>query len=84
MKRLAFLFFFLVLTGLVAEPLFAQTSDSDRARAILQKIDALWRSTSSVARLKMVVKTEHYTRTLVLDRWTKGKEKSLVRIVSPL
>ena len=84
MKRLAFLFFFLVLTGLVAGPLFAQTAGSDRARAILRKIDDLWRSTSSVARLKMVVKTEHYTRTLVLDSWTRGKEKSLVRIVSPL
>jgi len=32
----------------------------------------------------MVVKTEHYTRTMTMENWTKGKEMSLVRILSPL
>jgi hypothetical protein len=56
----------------------------ERARQILARIDDLWRSTSSTATLKMEVKTEHYTRTMILESWTKGREKSLVRIDSPL
>jgi len=55
-----------------------------RAKEILAIIDDLWRSTASTAKMQMVVKTEHYTRTMVMDSWTKGKEKSLVRIISPL
>lgn len=55
-----------------------------RPREILERIDDLWRSESSRATLKMIVETEHYTRTMIMDSWTKGKEKSLVRIVSPL
>jgi len=47
-------------------------------------IDDLWRSTASTAKLQMVVQTEHYTRTMIMESWTKGKEKSLVRIISPL
>jgi hypothetical protein len=34
--------------------------------------------------MRMIVKTGHYTRTMIMDSWTKGKDKSLVRIVSPL
>jgi len=83
MKMIGLLLFF-VLTLMVSGPVPAQTADVERARAILRKIDDLWRSTSSTARLKMVVNTRHYTRTLVLDSWSKGNDKSLVRIVAPL
>jgi outer membrane lipoprotein-sorting protein len=58
--------------------------DKDRAQEILEVIDDLWRSTSSTAKMQMKVKTKHYTRTMVMDSWTKGKDKSLVRIISPL
>lgn len=54
------------------------------AREILERIDDLWRSSSSHARMKMIVETEHYTRTMEMECWTKGKEKSLVQIISPL
>ncbi len=62
----------------------ALPGDRERARDILETIDDLWRSTSSAARLRMVVTTAQYTRTLVMEGWTKGKEKSLIRIISPL
>ncbi|HHO46932.1 MAG TPA: outer membrane lipoprotein-sorting protein [Desulfobacteraceae bacterium] len=58
--------------------------DRERAREILETIDDLWRSTSSAARLRMVVTTAQYTRTLIMEGWTKGKEKSLIKIISPL
>ncbi|MHB8809518.1 MAG: outer membrane lipoprotein-sorting protein [Desulfobulbaceae bacterium] len=75
-----FLLLFLVSESCPA----ANDTGSERAREILARIDDLWRSTSSTATLQMVVKTEHYTRTMVMESWTKGREKSLVRIVSPL
>ncbi len=55
-----------------------------RAREILEEIDDLYRSASSKGRLRMQVSTAHYTRTLVMESWSKGKEKSLVRILAPL
>lgn len=61
-----------------------QEPEQERAGAILEIIDDLWRSSSSTARLQMIVKTENYTRTMIMESWTQGKEKSLVRIVSPL
>ena len=62
----------------------AGEQDGNRAEEILRQVDDLWRSTSSEARLEMMVKTKNYTRTMVMDSWTKGREKSLVRITSPL
>jgi len=56
----------------------------ERADAILRKIDDLWRSSSSKAMFEMVVRTKNYTRTMSMDNWTKGKDKSLVMITSPL
>ena len=58
--------------------------DTTRARRILDEVDDLWRSTSSSAVITMQVKTEHYTRTVKMESWSKGKEKSLVRIIFPL
>lgn len=52
-------------------------------KEILDYIDDLFRGDSSEARLTMRVKTEHWERTLELEAWSKGKEKSLIRILSP-
>ncbi len=64
--------------GQSAEP------DPNRATEILRAIDDLWRGESSHGLFTMQVKAEHYTRTMRLEGWSKGKEKTLVRIVSPL
>lgn len=60
------------------------SANSDRANKILRYIDDLWRGESSSAVISMRVKTAHYTRSMKMDAWSKGKDKSLVRIVSPL
>lgn len=62
----------------------AKSIQLSRARQILQEVDDLWRSTSSQGTISMRVKTMHYTRNLRMESWSKGKEKSLVRILSPL
>lgn len=80
MKRLTF--FTLLITLLL--PLAAMADDNVRAKQILHRIDDLWRGTSSHAVLSMQVKTAHYTRNMRMEAWSKGKEQSLVRILSPL
>ena len=65
--------------------LASESHDIDaRARKILEEVDDLWRSSSSSATITMQVQTKHYTRTVTMESWSKGKEKSLVRILTPL
>ncbi|MCW8983535.1 MAG: outer membrane lipoprotein-sorting protein [Gammaproteobacteria bacterium] len=56
----------------------------ERAREILRSIDDLWRGDSSYAIFSMHVKTEHYQRSMQMEAWSKGKDKSLVKILKPL
>jgi hypothetical protein len=53
------------------------------ARQILDRVDDLFRGSSSVGRASMQIATEHWTRSLTLAFWTKGKERSLIRILEP-
>ncbi|MBL4607446.1 MAG: outer membrane lipoprotein-sorting protein [Pseudomonadales bacterium] len=56
---------------------------TQRASAILRQIDDLWRGNSSHSQFSMKIKTAHYTRTLALEGWSLGTQKTLVRILSP-
>ena len=51
---------------------------------ILNKVDDLYRGTSSHGMMTMEVVTAHWKRTLSLEFWSKGKDKSLIRILAPL
>ena len=52
-------------------------------KAILRQVDDLYRGQSSVARTTMHIQTEHWQRTLEMQVYSKGTERSLVRIVRP-
>lgn len=52
-------------------------------KAILDRIDDLYRGDSSHGRLTMKVVTAHWSRTLELEVWSKGKDDSLIRITAP-
>tara|TARA_B100000315_G_scaffold190005_1_gene179961 strand:- start:10352 stop:11092 length:741 start_codon:yes stop_codon:yes gene_type:complete len=65
----------------IAKP--AETS-SDRVLRILEELDDLYRSSSAHGFMSMQVKTAHYTRTMRLESWASGKDKSLIRIIAPL
>jgi hypothetical protein len=56
----------------------------DRVKALLNDVDDLWRGQSSYAVTTMHVKTDHYERTMKMEGWSKGKEKTLFRIMQPL
>jgi hypothetical protein len=67
-----------------ATPVPAQQADAERAKRILREVDDLWRGASSRARVRMRVKTRHYTRSMEMEAWSRGKDHTLVRIVAPL
>ena len=75
-----------VLSGvnLLAMPLEADEASEDRTTRILRAVDDLWRGSSSYSVAVMRVKTRHYTRTMKLEGWSKGKEKTLFRVLEPL
>lgn len=53
------------------------------AREILDRVDDLFRGTSSHGRATMTIAAAHWTRALTLEFWSKGTERSLVRILAP-
>lgn len=81
MKRICFYLCLLVVfsNSSIAYPI----SPSLSAREILDRVDDLFRGESSHAKLSMSVTTAHWKRTLTLEMWSKGKDKSLIRILSP-
>lgn len=64
-----------------AEQLAATLPDADK---ILKKIDDLWRGESSRSIVTMRVKTTHWERTLTMEIFSEGTEKTYVKILKPL
>lgn len=50
---------------------------------ILKIVDEVFRSDSSYAEVRMIVKNENWERTMEIEMWTKGMEKTLITIRSP-
>ena len=60
----------------------AQTSDTEVER-ILKHIDQLYRSKTSQAEMEMQIVTPNWERTLAMTVWTKGTDKTFIRITAP-
>jgi outer membrane lipoprotein-sorting protein len=69
---------FLFLSSLITAEI-----DNAGARLILRKMDDLYRSSSSRALVEMEIVTPHWQRTLKMEMWSKGMEKTFVRILEP-
>jgi len=53
------------------------------AKGILDRVDDLFRGKSSKGIMTMKIVTAHWTRTLKVEWWSEGKDKSLMRILRP-
>ncbi len=53
------------------------------ARAIVRRIETQYQGETSRSRAVMTVVTEHWTRELVMDMWSEGRDKFLAKILSP-
>jgi len=51
--------------------------------ALLARLDDLYRSRSSIARIELLVTTPRSTRSLRLKAWTRGEDEALIVIESP-
>ncbi|MDA8242844.1 MAG: outer membrane lipoprotein-sorting protein [Elusimicrobia bacterium] len=56
---------------------------SPEVRALLEKVDRLYRSSRSYAEIEMEVVTPDWKRTLSMDFWTEGLDKTFIRINAP-
>jgi len=74
-------------TGLLAvapEPSAAQPGDSGaEVVRLLERVDDLMRGESSHGTMTMHVRTRRFERSMTLEVWSQGSERSLVRILSP-
>ncbi len=61
----------------------AQMSSEAQALKIVRTIDNLYRTSGSYAQLSMEVITPDWQRTLALRAWSKGLDKTFIRIVEP-
>ncbi|MEA2031446.1 MAG: outer membrane lipoprotein-sorting protein [candidate division Zixibacteria bacterium] len=50
---------------------------------LIKEIDELYRSSTSYTELEMEIITPHWQRTLAMYGWSKGKDKTFIRITSP-
>ncbi len=73
--------------GLFATAALAQepvlTESQQRARDLLDKTDDMHRGESSHSKVTMHVKTSRWDRTLTIEGWAQGEERSLMKILSP-
>jgi outer membrane lipoprotein-sorting protein len=60
------------------------SADKQRdVKSILDAVDDMYRGDSSYGRMRMELVTKRYTRALEMEAWSKGKNKSLIRILEP-
>lgn len=83
MRRLASALVPLVL-ALASAPISAQATTDDRVHKLLVSLDELWRGESSQSTLSMNIKTKNYTRNMKMHGWSKGLDRSLIRITAPI
>jgi outer membrane lipoprotein-sorting protein len=69
--------------ALLAQPSLADDAEQPDVDAVLARLDDLYRSKSSVARVEIVVVTPRSTRTMGVKAWTKGEDKALIVVESP-
>ena len=84
------------VTALVAAPLAGSMAVLDTSRttaqaqsapptidAITSRIDELYRSTGTIARIELTVVTPRQSRTLRMRSWSRGEDRALIVIESP-
>ena len=72
----------LILLAAATLPVATQAAEPD-LKALLAKVDDANRGESSHAIIEMQVKTKRYERTMKMENWSEGAERSLIKILEP-
>ncbi|MFH1379522.1 MAG: outer membrane lipoprotein-sorting protein, partial [bacterium] len=70
------------ICGFPARIIYTENSDS-LIEKIIKHIDELYRSRSSMSTIEMQIATLHWERSLRMDIWTIGMDKTFIKILSP-
>lgn len=62
---------------------FATETVADSAEDLLRQVDALYRASTSEARIRMQIVTPNWERTLEMQVWSQGMENTFIRILAP-
>ncbi|MFP4458149.1 MAG: outer membrane lipoprotein-sorting protein [Candidatus Zixiibacteriota bacterium] len=73
--------YLLIAVGLLF--VLALIAEEDNVKEIVNSVDRLYRAESSRGAMEMHIITPHWERTLVMNTWSKGKDKTFVRILEP-
>lgn len=68
-----------IMTGTTADVI---VTDAD-VKQVIKDIDELYRSTSSYSEIEMEIVTPHWQRTLAMNCWTQGMDKTFLRLTAP-
>jgi outer membrane lipoprotein-sorting protein len=60
-----------------------QPTEENRAKKIVEKVDELYRADTSKSLVEMEVITPHWQRTLKMNAWSQGMDKTFIRILEP-
>lgn len=61
----------------------AAANDNPEVTRLLERVDDLMRGDSSHGTMTMRVKTRRFERSMTMEVWSKGTERSLIRITAP-
>lgn len=68
----------------VPGPLYGGAAETElTAREIIDRVDRLLRGDSSHGKMRMSVATRRWKRSMILEVWSEGTEKALIRVLSP-
>lgn len=81
LKMLACMSFFLLLFFISSAE--AGSLSGEEVKDIIRHIDQLYRSEYSYSEIEMEIVTPHWSRTLEMKAWTRGMDKTFIRITSP-
>ena len=69
----------LILISILSFPSFAKVNLDE----LLDRIDRVYKSDSSMVTMEMIIETPHWKRSLELKSWTKGLEKTFITVLAP-
>lgn len=73
----------LVLLCAAAGTTSAQSGDRPGVEKVVNAIDRLYRHDSSRTTMEMEIQTPHWTRSLKMEAWSEGMDKTFIRILEP-
>ena len=77
----------LLMSSLICAEEPSQTSvnnDKPDAIALVRAVETQYQGDSSHGKMRMVIKTRSWTRTLEIEMWSEGRDKLLTRILAPV